>query len=118
MELELYKAELQKLYEKANHLSAHNCCGLEDYQASLTAISVEAVKLYVSAVESYNKRSDYNNDDYRLRVNAFLDFDNHLKALKKQVAGKQNASGFFHLPDTTNEKQALLHNDNSSAARP
>jgi hypothetical protein len=100
MNLETYDAEFKKLYDKADKLSALYFSNKKDFQIKLSELSVAAVTIY-------SAHNNYGQLDHELRVQKFLDFDNHLKALKKKFVAPSPAF-FSSMSDIDPDENAAL----------
>ncbi|PWY54956.1 hypothetical protein DGG96_14225 [Legionella qingyii] len=77
MKIEEYKAQFLEFTEQAMKLS-NNFKSKNDLQQKVMRLSSQAV-------EFYNKNSDPKESDYQLKIEIFLDFDNFLKTIKRDV---------------------------------
>lgn len=93
MKMERYNIKFQQFTEQAKTMS-RRCQSLGELKRNITELSCEAVQFY-------NKNSDYNDSDYKSRIEIFLEFDRLLKNLKREFTRKtpNNKSSFFSSGD-------------------
>ncbi|MCW8399884.1 hypothetical protein OQJ26_13910 [Legionella sp. PATHC038] len=84
MKIETYKEKFVELTEHAMKLSSF-CKSKNELQKEITALSNEAVVFYKT-------NSDHKEDDYQLRIEIFLEFDNFLKCLKRDFEPQSQVS--------------------------
>ncbi|QMT60647.1 hypothetical protein [Legionella sp. PC997] len=106
MKIEAYKAQFFEFTVQAMKLRDH-CKSKNDLHQKITRLSGKAV-------EFYKENSDHRESDYQLKIEIFLEFDNHLKTIKRECLSPSKEKGkFFARPkqikvDESNEKVSSL----------
>ncbi|MCW8443333.1 hypothetical protein OQJ19_14060 [Fluoribacter gormanii] len=85
MKIEEYKAQFLEFTKQAMKLS-DNFKSNSDLQQKVTRLSGQAV-------EFYKKNSDHRESDYQLKIDIFLEFDNFLKTIKRDLLFQSQDKG-------------------------